>query len=228
MATVKKSTKAPQKKAPAKKAAPKIVIDSTPVLTSVTKPEPAPAPIPETAPAPVVESTLTPADFAAIATIAAAAAVEAVEQALKAQAKIEPSTARAPGGKVVTPKVQELVHLTPEAIAGMSEEQIVEYNNRETQRMAARKKKQAESLEKLGNMSTGDRKRAIANSRDRDIIRRATPPGWDGDPDDMVRVICKRRVGLDNKQISDLEEVIDVPREAARSLQSSGAVEVEI
>ena len=201
MATVKKST---PRKAPTKKAAPKIVIAPL-----------AEVPV-ETAPA----STLTAADFVAIAKIATDAATAAV------LAMQEPK--QAPGGKAVKAKVYDTPHLTPEAIAGMSEEQIVEYNTREAARMAERKKEQSAALAKLGNLSTGDRKRALDNARDPSVIRAALPPGWDGDSDDLVRVICKRRVGLGNGKVSDLDEVIDVPREAARDMQSSGAIEVQI
>jgi hypothetical protein len=214
MATVKKST---TRKAPTKKAAPKIVIKAESGSGVAGTGAPALAEVPKVAaPAPAPVSTLTPADFAAIADIAATAAAEAVRVAM------------APQKATVSPGIVAAKEMTPEVIAQMTDEEIEEFNAEEARKAAARKAVQAANLQKLEGLSTGERARAIANARDPDVIRVATPPGWAGTDADLVRVICKRRIGLNAGEMSDLDEVIDIPRESAKALQKTGVIEVQI
>lgn len=210
MATVKKTSvrKAPVKKAAVKKAEVKPV---------EAKPE----------------SSLTPADLAMIAEIAAKAAAEAVKASQPViAATTDPipqvRAEHVPGGKKVANTVYETEALTPAAIANMTPEQIEEYNRREQDKMRARKARQASTLAKLSDMSTGDRVRYLTKERDPSVIRMAVPDDWDGNEDDLVRVTCKRHVGLGGGLMSDIDEEVDMYRPAAKNLQKSGAVEVAI
>jgi len=204
MATVKKTA---TRKAPVKKAAAK----------------PADVKPAEVAPA---QSALTPSDLAMVAEIAAKAAAEAVKaaQPVAAQSKAE----HVPGGKKVANTAYETEALTPAAIANMTPEQIEEYNRREQDKMRARKARQASTLAKLSDMSTGDRVRYLTKERDPSVIRMAVPDDWDGNENDLVRVICKRHVGLGGGLMSDIDEEVDMYRPAAKNLQKTGAVEVSI
>lgn len=199
-----------KKKAPAKKAAAK-------KAPAVSRETPA-------------ESTLTPADLAMIAEIAAKAAAEAVKAAVpeKPAAPEVVAPANGPGGRVVEPTVYETNPLSPEEIASMSEEQIAEYNARESAKMRARKARQKKNLNLYENKSVAERMRLMSKPRDPNVIRLAAPDDWDGDEKDLVRVVCRRSIGLMDGGMSEVDEQIDMPRENARVLQKSGVIEVAI
>jgi hypothetical protein len=223
MATVKKTA---TRKAPVKKAAAK---------PADVKPAPARP-----------EAGLSADDRALIAQIAAESAAQAVKDILaenqraldaahtekvtaKPLADLEKmATSHVPGGKKVANTAYETEALTPAAIANMTPEQIEEYNRREQDKMRARKARQASTLAKLSDMSTGDRVRYLTKERDPSVIRMAVPDDWDGNENDLVRVICKRHVGLGGGLMSDIDEEVDMYRPAAKNLQKTGAVEVSI
>ena len=116
--------------------------------------------------------------------------------------------------------------LTPEAIALMTEDQIAEYNQKEVAKMRARKKAQAENRKGADEMTIRQRMAAVKKDRDPSVIRIAIDPNYDGD--DYVRVICKRRIGLDRGVTSDLEETVDMPRHVAKKMQADGIVAIAI
>ena len=161
------------------------------------------------------KSGLTPTDIEMIAQIAAQAATEAVKVAL-AEEK------------------QSLLDADPDyipteaEILTWSDEKIAEYNKVEQAKLAKRKATQAANLRRLGDMSAAERKAERNVERDPSIIRLAVPTDWDGNKDDLVRVICKRRIGLGDGLMSDLGEEVDMYRVSAQKLQASGVIEVSI
>ena len=157
------------------------------------------------------KSGLTPADLAMIAEIAAAAVKQALADEKKAAVKADPN------------------HVPTEAeIALWSDEEVAEYNAAEAAKLAERQAKQASNLRKLEGMSVIERRRALDVERDPAEIRLAVPEGWDGNKDDLIRVICKRRIGLGDGLLSDVDEQVDMYRPSAQALQKSGVIEVSI
>lgn len=66
--------------------------------------------------------------------------------------------------------------------------------------------------------------RKLREPRDPSIIRAIENP----DDEEMVRVICRRRVGLNDTDMSDIDEEIDVPKSKAKILQHNGLIEVKL
>jgi hypothetical protein len=162
------------------------------------------------------KTTLTPADLLMIAEIASTAAAEAVKVAMSAQTK------------VADPSIVASADPTPEELDTWTVEQIEAFNAKEAKKAAARKARQELNLQKLGGMSTGERAKAMDGMRDPNIIRRATPPGWTGTADELVRVVCKRKTGLANDEMSEPGEVIDMYRPTALKMQETGVIQVQI
>ena len=95
----------------------------------------------------------------------------------------------------------------------MTDEQIAEFNAQEAERME--KRKQAQD----GNRA----KRTAVEPRDESIIRGINGP-------DRIRVIAKRKIGLDDPEICtcDIDEEIDIPRQIAERLQDNGVIKVKL
>jgi len=135
------------------------------------------------------------------------------------------SSASTPTVKVTEAKALETNVLTPEAAALLTPEEVAAFNQKEVNKMRARKQAQANNRKDLDKLGTLARTKEM-QKRDPRVIRMAIDPDYDGD--DYVRVECLRKVGLDVGVTSDLNEMIDVPRHAAKRLQESGAVRVAI
>lgn len=157
------------------------------------------------------KSGLTPADIAMIAEIAAQAVKAALAEEKQAVVKADPN------------------YVPTEAeIASWSEEQVAEYNAAEAAKFAERKAKQSANLRKLDSMSVNERKQALTKERDKSVIRIAVPPDWDGNKDDLVRVVCKRHIGLGDGLSTDIDEIVDMYKPSAQAMQKSGVIEVAI
>ncbi len=135
------------------------------------------------------------------------------------------------GRKVVQPKMDdsellETIAPSEEEIATWTPEQVKEFNERELKKMAARKQRQEAKRKEMEGMGSQQRRAAMSKPRDPNEIRIAIDPDYDGD--DYVRVQCLRRVGLGNDIMSDINEIVDMPREHAKRLQESGAVRIAL
>ena len=115
---------------------------------------------------------------------------------------------------------------TEEEIATWTPEQVKEFNEKEVKKMRARKQAQQAKRAQFDSMSTSQRRQAMRQERDPNIIRIAVDPDYDGD--DYVRVQCLRRVGLGDGETSDINEVVDMPRHQAKRLQETGVIRIAL
>ena len=173
--------------------------------------------------------SLNPADIDAIAAKVADMLKPAVPASLTEELAADPDITV----KTITPRVKPITEatvletnvLTPEAAALLTPQEVADFNQKEVNKMRARKLAQQKNRKDLEKMGTLARSKEL-QKRDPNVIRMAIDPNYDGD--DYVRVECLRRIGLDVGITSDLNEMVDVPREAAKRLQQSGAVRVAI
>jgi len=231
------ATKAPAEKPAAKAPEPKniVIVDEDPPA-AVEQEE-------------VLAPTLNNADFEMIAN-AVTRGVVAAMQAMPASPQIAPAERSersesgygaelkkaaladeeySPGGRQVESESLETIPVIPEEAAGWTEEQVAEFNRREAAKLRARKKAQAANRKDLEGLGTAERMRRMMAPRDPTVVRYAIPKDWGGDESELVQVVCKRKIGLDeNGTMSDIGETVNMPRDHARRLQGTGAIEVAI
>ena len=92
----------------------------------------------------------------------------------------------------------------------MTEEEIEEFNRKEAEKAEKRKQRQANNR----------RKKVVKEERDPNVIREIKGK-------DQIECICVRRIGLDD-QMSDVGEVVKIPKSIAKGLQDSGAIKVKL
>ncbi len=145
--------------------------------------------------------------------------------------EIEEKVSGRRGPKVVETQMDdsellETVAPTDEEVATWTPEQVKEFNERELKKMRARKQKQEAKRREMEGMGTQQRRQLMKEPRDPNEIRVAIDPDYEGD--DYVRVQCKRKIGLGGGVMSDIDELVDMPREHAKRLQESGAVRIAL
>ena len=97
-------------------------------------------------------------------------------------------------------------------VENMTDEEIEAFNEEEAQRKQDLLDQQAKNRKS---------KNKAVPERDKTIIR-----GIAGD--DQIRCISLRRIGLDNDEMSDIDEPIDLPKTIAGKLQDAGAIMVKL
>lgn len=93
----------------------------------------------------------------------------------------------------------------------MTDEEIADFNKKEAEKAAKRKARQEKNRAK----------KLEVEERDTSIIR-----GIDGE--DPIRVVCIRRIGLTNNEMSEEGEELDIPKEIAIKLQDAGAIKIKL
>ena len=83
--------------------------------------------------------------------------------------------------------------------------------------------KQAEN-ERLAKLEAKQTKNRRRGRKPKPVVKGKR--GIDGD--DLIDVICNRRIGLGGADISDIGEEIYMPKSVAKTLQDSGAIKVSL
>ncbi len=105
-------------------------------------------------------------------------------------------------------RVKPIESIIPE---DMTAEEIEAFN-------AAEKEKRDKLVAKQANNRA---KQRATQERDPDVIR-----GIAGE--DCIRCISVRRIGIDNGEMSEVDEEIDIPKSIAKALQKNGAIQVSL